>query len=647
MLTPSIEQLAILQAINEGKNVKANSMPGSGKTTSILTIAKELSLQILQVTYNKSLKLEVREKTKDLDNIMIHTYHSLALYFFDVSGYDDNMIKRIVDEKLAPKRPISFDLFCIDETQDQTPLYYEFMKYVISFNEKTYQMYILGDEYQGIYEFKGTDTRYLTFADLIWGKEFETHTLSTSYRLTHPIAHFINEYVIHENRIKTVKEGPPVCYIRCDPFDSSHSNFLLTKMKAYNPEDIFILAPSIKGDIPIKHLENIMVKSGIPCYFPVSDDTKLDEEIICGKVVFCTFHQSKGRERKCVIVYNFDMSYFTFYARDFNPSICPSTLYVALSRASEQLILLESFKSEPCTFLKKVKSTPMIDFHEIFYNGRGSKDSKEKEYLKHDSDVTGLLKFIKDTYVFQLQPLMEKLFTIVKKPRYKVIIPDKIGGSTFESVCEINGLVIPCIYECETKGISTIISYVDEHMLRTKKKYVKEYYKEHINEKYSSLEQYMYYTMIYMSLTSGVINNLAQIVDVSWMNDQIVDDCHRLLYEELSDCASYEVPIVYECSAYSEYGTISLCGRMDAIDRDTVYEIKCVESLQLEHYLQLVVYAWMSKKYKYKLMNIKTGEVHVLNYNQVLMDDVMLLLFKNKFGEHKRMTNEQFLEKNG
>ena len=49
MMVPSVEQRAILEAIKSGKNVKANSMPGSGKTTSILTIAKELPLNILQV----------------------------------------------------------------------------------------------------------------------------------------------------------------------------------------------------------------------------------------------------------------------------------------------------------------------------------------------------------------------------------------------------------------------------------------------------------------------------------------------------------------------------------------------------------------------------------------------------------------------
>ena len=374
----------------------------------------------------------------------------------------------------------------------------------------------------------------------------------------------------------------------------------------------------------------------------------MDEDIINGKVVFCTFHQSKGRERKCVIVYNFDMSYFTFYARNFNPNSCPNTMYVALSRSSEQLILLESFKSEPCCFLNKVENNSFIEFREIFYNGRGSKDLNEK-HEKHETDVCGLLKFIKDSYTFKLQPLVDQLFTIIKPPTYKVKIPDKIKGleNTYESVSEINGLVIPCIYESEIRGVSTIISYVDECVLRTKKQYIKKYYKEHIHEKYSSLEQYIYYTMMYMSLTSGVINNLAQIVDVSWLNDEMVDECHRLL-RDLSDCTNYEVPIFYDCDTYSEYGTIGVSGRIDAIDGNVVYEIKCVDSLTLENHLQLVVYAWMAmkkgKKYEYKLINIKTGEIKYLNQNNLIIEDIILLLFKNKFGENQILTNNDFLE---
>ena len=49
---------------------------------------------------------------------------------------------------------------------------------------------------------------------------------------------------------------------------------------------------------------------------PISDDAKLDDKIINNKIVFTTYHQSKGRERKVVILYSFDESYFTYYSYD-------------------------------------------------------------------------------------------------------------------------------------------------------------------------------------------------------------------------------------------------------------------------------------------------------------------------------------------
>jgi superfamily I DNA/RNA helicase len=313
---PSPEQLAIIDAARQRHNILVEAIAGSGKTTTILEMARTLpNMSILQVTYNKSLKDEVRQKAKGLDNLLIHTYHSFARACFDVDGYDDHIFDMILSDKMTPKNALAYDIVCLDETQDQTKLYFDFMKYTLGFLPVFPTLIVLGDRYQSIYEFKGTDARFLTFADQIWNRPFVTLPLSTSYRLTHPIASFLNRDVLGENRMQTVKDGPPVCYIRCDPCHISHCTLLLSKMQPYKPHDIFILTPSLKGK-HTKWLENILVKQGVPCYYPTSEDTRLDDEIIDGKVVFCTFHQAKGRERKCVIVYHFDLSYFTFYARD-------------------------------------------------------------------------------------------------------------------------------------------------------------------------------------------------------------------------------------------------------------------------------------------------------------------------------------------
>ena len=60
LFSPSEEQQKIIDALKNKQNVIVNAVAGSGKTTTILGIAKQMpDINILQITYNKALKLEV------------------------------------------------------------------------------------------------------------------------------------------------------------------------------------------------------------------------------------------------------------------------------------------------------------------------------------------------------------------------------------------------------------------------------------------------------------------------------------------------------------------------------------------------------------------------------------------------------------
>ena len=59
------EQQFIVDQIKDNKNVIVDAVAGTGKTTTILSLAEQLPKKsMLQITYNKSLKHEVREKIK-------------------------------------------------------------------------------------------------------------------------------------------------------------------------------------------------------------------------------------------------------------------------------------------------------------------------------------------------------------------------------------------------------------------------------------------------------------------------------------------------------------------------------------------------------------------------------------------------------
>ena len=103
-----------------------------------------------------------------------------------------------------------------------------------------------------------------------------------------------------------------------------------------------------------------------------------------------------------------------------------------------------------------------------------------------------------------------------------------------------------------------------------------------------------------------------------------------------------------------EFGAkeIQLVGRADLIDDDTLWEIKCVDSLKSEHIIQLALYAWLWYQTEqeelgqraYKLINIRTGEIQQIKGLQNL-GFVMDFVLDNHFREKVTVTDEAFVER--
>jgi len=90
--------------------------------------------------------------------------------------------------------------------------------------------------------------------------------------------------------------------------------------------------------------------------------------------------------------------------------------------------------------------------------------------------------------------------------------------------------------------------------------------------------------------------------------------------------------------------------RTDLITEDTVWEMKCTTLISIEHKLQVVIYAWIWKHiYKeeeklFKILNIKTGEILVLESTLEELTYIMVLLLKGKYGEQESKPDEEFIE---
>ncbi|MGA1049604.1 MAG: hypothetical protein ACO3UU_16490, partial [Minisyncoccia bacterium] len=181
-----------------------------------------------------------------------------------------------------------------------------------------------------------------------------------SFRITNQMRNFVNEIMLGEDRMNSCREGAIVTYVRNYRSNISRVVYAeITKLleNGVNPSDIFVLGGSVKGaNSNIRRLENTLVEKDIPCHVPMLEGDKIDDRVIDGKVVFSTFHSVKGRQRKYVFIVGFDNAYFRFNARTLPRDVCPNTLYVAATRATQGLYLLESNNyptDRPLEFLKK------------------------------------------------------------------------------------------------------------------------------------------------------------------------------------------------------------------------------------------------------------------------------------------------------
>jgi hypothetical protein len=680
-LSPSEEQKIIIDAINLDMNISVDAVAGSGKTTTLIFIAKAFpQKKILQITYNKQLKFEVRNRAlkEGVDsNLKIHTYHSLAVrYYYEKANVDQGIIKILKDSMKIRKRD-RYDIIVIDESQDMTPLFYELVqKFLSDINFSESGLIIMGDRYQGIYDFKNADTRFLTLSDKIYSGKFINLPLKESYRVTKNIASFVNNVMLGYERIKSNKESNyKVIYCKLNIF-SIHCKMVQWIQdflnKGFKPDDIFILAPTIKAsDNPVKRLENELVKEGLAVYYSRNDDDGLDEEIIKNKIVFTTFHQSKGRERKIVIIYGFDNSYFKYFKRTSDPNICPSELYVATTRAKEILILIDHELEQPLPFLRldynQMKMCNYINFvgtnRQI--NGGINKVNGNEKY--HNISITELVRYISEDTMKYLIPLVDDIFEELDSIKSKNIveIPTSIrmdSGLT-EDISNLNGLVIPQLYEQTIKKDNLLDklflkknSITNNALIIDKINVVKE-----LQLQGKNTEAMLLLGNIYIAYYENIHSKLKQTLKYDWLKEDDLKICFRNLARYIKVEPEFEIELgdrvdtkgLFYRYVTNNYGVIDIKGRADCIDSESLFEFKCVTSLQIEHQLQLICYAWLwmktlginDKMKRFILLNIRTGESKVMEYKDYEVETIMSLLFENKFSEKITQTDEEFIKK--
>ena len=169
-----------MQIISDDKSrvIVVAAGPGSGKTrvlvhklASLLLLEDVKHEQLLMLTFSRASASEFKQRLMDLIGnaahfVEIKTFHS---YAFDLLGRIGNLdevkdvvgraAKMINDGEVEPNR-ISKTVLVIDEAQDMSVEEYQLVRALMTANEDM-RVIAVGDDDQNIYEFRGSDSRYM------------------------------------------------------------------------------------------------------------------------------------------------------------------------------------------------------------------------------------------------------------------------------------------------------------------------------------------------------------------------------------------------------------------------------------------------------------------------------------------------------
>jgi DNA polymerase III epsilon subunit-like protein len=662
---PSEEQMEIVNICGK-YNTIVNAVPGSGKTTTCFAISDAYpDERILLLTYSRSLKDDlVKNKPSHIFNIDAYTFHGMCGKMYGKIIMNDVSMNKCINNDTRRKSSIRYDKILIDEAQDMTELTYRCVSIAIdTYSNETTRVCVLGDENQCLYKYAGADSRYLKLADSIFTNEriWARRPLSTSFRLTRQIATFVNKCILGYDKIVAIRDGvkPIFVYANLLGNDNDACKIVVNKIReyigmGYTADDIFILSRSVKGNTngghnntPISILANGIQNAmpNINIYSPMGDNkTVLDTKCSNGKLVISSYHQSKGRQRKIVIVYGIDN-----WMND-NPMICPNTLYVAMTRAQEHLVIVQSDKEPILPFLQDDVSK-YCDIVGI------KKDDRQKNNNNNDKSLTVTQLCSHLSYInvdacmgyFDYTEL-HALGNPIEITTYSTQTYTD-GSVGIENVSAINGNAIPLIHHFNKTGKCDLIESIRNNFeLIQLTPIVGDIVANQILTQYTCNDMYDISKVLrictaWASIQSnfGYINK--QLTECNWLSPDDIRNATANIDElKHSDNVKCEVNVNVK----------NVEGFIDCFDisKKIVYEYKCtIGALRNEHMIQLAVYMSLCEfrfnglGIRYILYNILSGQTIEITSTPERLDEMLTYLKRIRSDVNDDIDDDEFVSK--
>lgn len=561
----SEEQSNFVKIAQEGKNILVDACIGSGKTTAIQVLCKELpkNKKILYLTYNKLLKIDAKSKIKE-KNVLVTNYHGFAyscLARIGVKAAVPELIQKFISMK-PNVRP--YDVLIIDEYQDIEQELAELLKIVKSANPSM-QIIAVGDMQQKIYD--KTTLNVSEFINEFLGDhvllEF-TKCFRLSSELAARLGRIWNKPIVGVNK-----------ECRVERMNIEQVIELLSQQK---PEDILCLGPrerylsyvlnKLEEQYPETYNKNTV-------YASIADsDSRGSTEPKKDSAIFTTYDSSKGLERKIVVIFDYTEIYWQ--KRIEKPlqsyEILRNIFCVAASRGKERIIFVDSNDEE---LSEKTLATPV------------TMNVKFK-----DVDISKM-------FEFKFKEAVEKCFETIKIKKIEVEDNSSIKIKNKDGLIDLS----PCI------GIFQESTYFDGYSIDERIKFYMTIYDDkdflYTDEiKKSSLEE----KILFITSIETNQHRYRNQVTVPFISDAE----RNAICERLSTRLSKNEDVQGKCALYfsdRKNGDLlfTALGMADVVKDDVVYELKFVSELTHEHFLQCASYVVAMKKKKGILWNTRNN----------------------------------------
>lgn len=604
-----------------------DAVPGSGKSTTVLGIARAMpGRRVLVTTYNASIKHEMRGRAAGLPDVDIHTYHSLVQRYYGLRCENDRPMREAVeqDAPMSPRAPAPAVLV-VDECQDMTPLFCTLVKKLLRdlrlAGHPDPVLCFLGDTMQAVNRYKGADPRFLSRADAVFGVDAAPMLLSRSYRLTRPMARFINRGLLGRERVVAGRDGPPVEMHVGTPFGTCvlwcYTRIMQLLKQGVRPEDIFVLCCSLKSPTaPWKRLENRLAASGVPCYFPSSDEADARPELMRGKIAITTIHQSKGRERDVVVTLGcFDEGFYRYCFAAAPRDACTELHFVAASRARRLLLVALSAQEAPLRF---------ADFEALERDGtarvsglglhrmRPAAQHRQQHGGSREVKVTALTRHIPSDAEAALEGLVARCFREESPAAFRLELPSVARGSNgvMYDVAHINGLALAAMWEHGATGGC----HIERHVrgCAAHKGGLVEAACGALPAELRGVSDFLRAAVIFEAASDGVHSRLHNLSGYDWLDGEDLSPAISAAGDAVRSAGGaplrFEEPVQGPETRCSDGFRRWVSGSMDvAVGTSAGIELKCASALRFEHRLQALVYAVVSGR-EFRLVNLLTGQ---------------------------------------